>query len=101
VTLAANVDPMESNVRVVEASILSQTLELTGATVVSQAGALATAIEQSRQGRELAGLLLMCGIAVFILQSLLARYFTNRMSKPDHDVAESLQKSRVAAARRS
>jgi hypothetical protein len=101
VTVAANVDPAESNVRVVDAAALANKLEPLGVRVVSKADALGDAIEEGRQGRELAGFLLACGLIVFILQSLLAKYFTNRMSQPETDVAASLQMSRVSAARRS
>ena len=62
---------------------------------------LTAAIEKSRQGRELANILLIMGVIVFVLQSLLARHFTNRMGSGETDVAASLQMSRVAAARRS
>lgn len=98
---AANVDPAESDVRVVAPSVLATELEPIGVRVVAQPGALASAIETSRKGRELATVLLICGIVVFVLQSVLAKYFTNRMSQPDTDVAASLQMGRVAAARRS
>ena len=100
-SVAANVDPAESNVRVVDAAALAGKLDPLGVRVVWQAGALAGAIEESRQGRELAGILLVCGIIAFILQGVLAKYFTNRMSHPETDVSASLQMSRVAAARRS
>lgn len=99
-TVAANVDGSESNVRVVDAAALAETLEPLGIEVATQKKKLATVIENRRQGRELASLLLISGIVFFVLQSLLAKYFTNRMSQPDTDVAASLQMSRVTAARR-
>ena len=43
------------------------------ASVVLPTGTLEGAIEDGRQGRELASTLLMCGIVIFILQSLLAK----------------------------
>ena len=100
-TVAVNVDPAESNVRVVDAAALADKLEPLGVRVVLQADALADAIEEGRQGRELASFLLVCGLVVFVLQGLLAKYFTSRMSRPETDVAASLQMSRVSAARRS
>jgi hypothetical protein len=101
VSVAANVDSAESNVRVIDPQALAGTLEPLGVRVVSQTDELATAIKASRQGRELTNILLVIGIVVFILQSVLAKHFTNRMSHPDTDVSASLQMSRVAAARRS
>ena len=99
--LASNLDPSESDVRFVDAAVLAGTLDAAGVKVVTESGALTKEIERSRQGRELARFLLIAGILVFVLQSLLARYFTNRMSEPDTDVAASLQMSQVVAARRS
>ena len=47
-------------------------------------------------------LLLYLAVAVFILQSILARYYTNKISRDDvPDLTATLQSSRVAAARRS
>jgi uncharacterized membrane protein len=99
--VAANVDSRESNVRVVDAGALSNQLTSEGVDVVADSSALAAAIEESRQGRELAIYLLIAGAVVFLLQSFLAKYFTNRMSEGESDVSASLQLSRVAAARRS
>ncbi len=98
--MASNVDPAESNVAVVSESILKRNLSPLDVEVVSK-DKLANAIVESRTGRSLTILLLALGIFVFLLQSFLAKYFTNRMSQPDVDVAESLQMSRVAAARRT
>jgi uncharacterized membrane protein len=100
-TVAANVDAVESNVRVLDADTLAGNVEPLGARVVPVNATMRVTIEQSRQGRELTGWLLAIGIAVFVLQSLLAKYFTNRMSQPETDVAASLQLSRLSAARRS
>ncbi len=99
--VAANVDPAESNVRVVDAGALSSQLDPLGVRVVAESAALETAINSSRQGRELAGILLLMGIGVFLLQSFLAKYFTNRMSSGEADVSAALQMRRVAAARRT
>jgi len=101
VAVAANVDPAESNVRVVDAGALSSQLNPLGVQVLAQEGALSSAIESSRQGRELAYLFLIAGIIVFLLQSLLARYFTHRMGDGQSDISATLQMDKVAAARRS
>jgi hypothetical protein len=101
VEMAANVDAAESNVQVVTADLLTTTLEPEGVRVIAASEELAGEIKNSRRGRELARLLLICGVCVFVLQGLLAKYFTNRMSNPETDVSASLQMSRVSAARRS
>ncbi len=101
VAVAANVDPAESDVRVIDAGALSGQLDPLGVRVVAESAALSAAIEQGRQGFELTAILLAAGIVVFLLQSFLAKYFTHRMSSAESDVSASLQLSRVAAARRS
>ena len=101
IALAANVDPAESNVRVIDPGALSSQLKPFRVEVVAETSALAKAIDNSRRGRELSWLLLMLGIGAFLLQSLLAKYFTDRMSRGESDVSASLQMARVAAARRS
>ena len=99
--VAVNVDASESDVRVIDAGALSSQLDPLGARVVADSAALASAIDSSRNGRELAKFLLLLGVAIFLLQSFLAKYFTNRMSREESDVSATLQMSRVAAARRS
>lgn len=101
VAVAANVDPAESDVRVIDARALKGQLDTIGVQVVEDSTALEKAIEKGRQGRELATLFLTAGIVVFLLQSFLAKYFTNRMRYGESDVSASLLVSRVAAARRS
>ncbi|MFP6612104.1 MAG: BatA domain-containing protein [Pirellulales bacterium] len=101
VAVAANVDSKESNVRVIDAGALKNQMASTGVKVILDSSALAAEIEKSRQGRELATFLLVAGIVVFLLQSFLAKYFTNRMSHGESNVSASLQLNRVAAARRS
>ncbi len=100
--VAANVNADESNVRVVDGSVLANRLDPTGVQVLNRAGPIAGAIEDARRGRELAHLLLLLAIIVFVLQSVLARYFTNRIDREDSaDLSVTLQMSQVAAARRS
>ncbi len=100
--VAANVNADESNVRVVEGSVLANKLDGTGVTVLNRAGSMVAAIEKKRQGRELAHLLLLLAIIVFVVQSVLARYFTNRIDREESaDLSATLQMSQVAAARRS
>lgn len=100
--LAANVDARESDVKVLGTGAIETLLAPMGVTVISKDGDLAAAIEKNRRGSELAMLLLYLAVAVFILQSILARYFTNKISRDDvPDLTAALQSSRVAAARRS
>jgi len=100
--LAANVDARESDVKVLGTGAIETLLAPMGVTVISKDGDLAAAIEKNRRGSELAMLLLYLAVAVFILQSILARYYTNKISRDDvPDLTAALQSSRVAAARRS
>ena len=102
VVVAANVNANESNVRVVEGSVLANALDPTGVQVLNRPGSMVDAIEDARRGRELADLLLLLAIIVFAAQSILARYFTNRIDREESaDLSTTLQMSQVAAARRS
>ncbi len=102
VVVAANVNASESDVRVVEGSVLANALDPTGVKVLNRAGSMVDAIEDARRGRELAHLLLLLAIIVFVVQSILARYFTNRIDREESaDLSTTLQMSQVAAARRS
>ncbi len=102
IVVAANIDANESNVRVVDGGALAGKLDGTGVEVLNRAGPMADVIKDARRGRELADLLLLLAVAVFITQSVLARYFTNKMDREDtSDLSTTLQMSQVAAARRS
>jgi hypothetical protein len=98
---AVNVDPAEASVRVVDAGALVTQLEPLNVRVIAESGAIASAIEDGRSGRELSRILLVLGVLAFLLQSILAKRFTDRMSRGEADVSGSLQMSRVAAARRT
>ena len=100
--VAANVNARESNVRVVEGAALANSLDDTGVKVLNRAGSMADAIQAERRGSELSSRLLLAAIIAFILQSVLARRFTNRINREDTtDLSTILQMSQVAAARRS
>ena len=100
--VAANVNASESNVRVVEGPALANSLDDTGVKVLTRAGSMADAIQKERRGSELSSRLLLAAIIAFILQSVLARRFTNRINREDTtDLSTILQMSQVAAARRS
>ena len=102
VVVAANVDVRESDVKVLGSGALETLLGPIGVTVLGKDGDLAAAIEKNRRGSEMTRLLLWLAIGVFLLQSILARYFTNKISRDDvPDLTAALQSSRVAAARRS
>ena len=99
---AANVNTSESNVRVVESAVLSNTLDSIGVKVIKDEGSMSNAIEKERRGSELSQRLLLAALIIFILQSILARRFTNRINREDtKDLSTTLQMSQVAAARRS
>lgn len=101
VAVAANVDARESNVTVLDAGAVENLLSPIGVKVLGKEGDLASVIEKNRRGREISMFLLWLATGVFILQSLLARYFTNKISREEvPDLTAALQKSRVAAARR-
>ena len=102
VAIAANVNASESNVRIVESAALSNTLDSTGVQVLNREGSTSKAIKDARRGSELSQRLLLAALIVFILQSILARRFTNRINREDiKDLSTTLQMSQVAAARRS
>jgi len=102
VAIAANVNASESNVRVVESAALSNTLDSTGVQVLNREGSPSKAIKDARRGSELSQRLLLAALIVFILQSILARRFTNRINREGtKDLSTTLQMSQVAAARRS
>ena len=102
VAIAANVNASESNVRVVESAALSNTLDSTGVQVLDREGSTSKAIEDARRGSELSQRLLLAALIVFILQSILARRFTNRINREGtKDLSTTLQMSQVAAARRT
>lgn len=101
VAVVANVDARESNVRVLDGGAIESLLGPVGVKVLAKEGDLVSTIEKNRRGREIAHLLLWIAIGVFLLQSILARYFTNKISRDEvPDLTAALQKSRVAAARR-
>ena len=102
VAIAANVNASESNVRGVETAALENTLDSTGVQVLNREGSPSKAIKDARRGSELSQRLLLAALIVFILQSILARRFTNRINREDtKDLSTTLQMSQVAAARRS
>ena len=102
VAIAANVNASESNVRVVESAALENTLDSTGVQVLDREGPTSKTIKDARRGSELSQRLLLAALIVFILQSILARRFTNRINREGtKDLSTTLQMSQVAAARRT
>jgi len=100
VVVAANVDARESDVRVLDTGAVENLLGPIGVKVISKDD-ISSVIEKNRSGREISLFLLWLAVGVFILQSILARYFTNKISRDEvPDLTAALQKSRVAAARR-
>jgi hypothetical protein len=101
VTLVANVDSRESNVRVVEPGAVRSSLQATEITVVDGDADFATLITEGRQGKEIGTWLLYLGILIFIVQSMLAKRFSDRMIGKEDNLSGSLQMGRVRSARRS
>ena len=101
ITLAANVDPIESSVRVVDPGAIRTSLKDTETVVVDGAANFTKMISEGRQGAEIGNWLFYAGILLFILQSILAKRFSERMAGEEEDVSGSLQMGRVRAARRS
>ena len=98
--IAANSDPSESNVRVVAPDVLEQTIGAMKNIEILE-GAPEQKIQSDRKGSDLTTWLLTLCIICFLAQSILAKIFTNKISKGETDIATSLQLSNVAAARRT
>ena len=98
--IAANSDPSESDVRVVDPDVLNQTIA-TMKNIEILEGAPEQKIQSDRKGSDLTTWLLTLCIICFVAQSILAKIFTNKISKGETDIATSLQLSNVAAARRT
>ena len=98
--IAANSDPSESDVRVVDSDVLKQTIGAMKNVSILE-GAPEQKIKNARKGSDLTKWLLTLCILCFATQSILAKIFTNKISKGETDIATSLQLSNVAAARRT
>ena len=96
--IAVNSNPSESNVKVAAADALNESI---GAASNISIDGSPDAVLNDRKGSDLTSLLLFLCIVCFVLQSILAKIFTNKISKGETDVAASLQLSNVAAARRT
>ncbi len=99
--VAANIDPGESNVRVIASKSLESEVDSIGLKVIEPGSSAAAAIKSARRGSDLSSLLLTLAILCFLIQSIIAKIFTKKISRGETDVAASLQLSQVAAARRS
>lgn len=97
--IAVNSNPSESNVKVAAADALNESIG--AADNIKIIDGSPDAIINDRKGSDLTSLLLFLCIVCFVLQSILAKIFTNKISKGETDVAASLQLSNVAAARRT
>jgi hypothetical protein len=98
VSVAANVDTAESDVRTGDGRALTQWLDGVPVEIVS--GDVAAAAINSRTGRDLSLTLLVLGAICFFVQGLWANRMSRRKYADDGGVAEALQDRRVAAARR-
>ena len=97
--IAVNSNPSESNVKVAAADALNESIG--AADNIKIIDGSPDAVLNDRKGSDLTSLLLFLCILCFVLQSILAKIFTNKISKGETDVAASLQLSNVAAARRT
>lgn len=77
---AVNVDPSESDVRILASEGIAKVLRGLPARHVPWGEEVGETIKQSRVGRELWRYLLLAGLAVLALESYLARRFTKRIS---------------------
>ena len=99
--LAVNINPGEGDVKVISSDSVGTALGKPEWVVSPQAN-LASIIKQSREGLDITRTLLILALSLFLLQGLLAKMFTNRMTGGEiDDVTESLRKHTVAAARRT
>ena len=98
--VAANIDSGESNVRVIASKSLESDVDSIGLKVIDGNSA-AKEIKSARRGSDLSSLLLTLAILCFLIQSVIAKIFTKKISRGETDVAASLQLSQVAAARRT
>ena len=99
-SIAVNSDSVESNVQVSAGDALKETIgTINNVDIIVESPD--EAILNKRTGSDPTSLLLILCITCFILQSVLAKYFTNKISKGETDIAASLQLSNVAAARRT
>lgn len=102
ISLAANVDPRESETRGIQVGEWNQLVGSNARIIPREAKNLADEIKESRKGMEISRTLLLLALAIFILQGFLAKLFTNRMtSSGESNLEESLRRDTVTAARRS
>ena len=104
--VAANIDASESNVRVIASKSLESGFDSIGLEkkkfkVIEPGSSASSAIKAARRGSDLSSLLLTLAILCFLIQSVIAKIFTKKISRGETDVAASLQISQVAAARRT
>jgi len=98
VVAACNVDPLESDVTAMDSRGVSAALADLPLRVVAEGQDIAGIIREVRVGRELWRELLILAVAVLVLESLLARRFTRRMSG---DESEELLGTQAALAGRT
>ena len=99
--VAVNVDPTESDVRIAGQAALETELSGIPLRFVLPDVNLPSAIRESRVGRELGGALLLLALAVFVVQSLLAKVFTRRIEGGRGDMSRTVQQRDVIAARKA
>lgn len=98
--IAINLDPRESDVKELAASMLAQKAAGVSMAVILPGENLAAFVKNGRNGIELARILLVAALVLFLLQSWLARRFTHRITRGLTDVVAEVSRSRTAGARR-
>ena len=77
---AVNVDAQEGDVRTLTGEQLGETFQGLKVRLIEESDDVAAAVRESRVGRELWKELLLLGIAVLLLETFLAHWFTRRLS---------------------
>jgi len=84
-TVAVNVDALEGATATLEAAGVASAMQGLNVAVIEPGDAAASAIAEARVGRELWRELLIAALAVLLIESLLARWFSTRMRRGQMD----------------
>jgi len=99
--VAANLDPRESDVKVLPAALLARKAAAVAWRTIAPTADPAAAVKAGRHGFELSRLLLCAALGLLLAQSWLARRFTRRIAADAPDVAAEVTRGRAAGARRA
>ena len=99
--VAVNLDARESDVKVLPEPVLARKAAAVSLAMIGPEENLAELVKTGRNGFELARILLLAALGTLLLQSWLARRFTQRISEGITDVAAEVTRGRAAGARRA